>query len=436
MFRFTFAGAPSEPIVPITDLSGTFTSAGTGCIGVTDWNKRGGMGNQNKTWLYGKGKYNKSNACESDACTHPDFRNCAADQIDDTGGYYNWSARCYRSNFFPGMDEQQQDNLKVKCCTGEEDFINCDPDYCPTATEKCTPVFTKWCKTGDNINDELCLRLLKNDPTLFKEKLSSYCITDNKNGERLKTRACRAYCAEDVKKCRVPLDILCKDRKVDDPEWGGICNCWLDPKIYETFSTTMEEKWKVPPGVLSGPRNCTFPSCKRADEDFKPKTTCDPLSITTCVQDISVNLKGAVIGNGGSINVSQNAECATMYHLKADSDTKDGSVKDGSTKPKACVVNIDCGAGKICGADKKCADKKSTEPRKISPWIIAAIVVGTLLLIGLAVYFFLFRKKETPVTKKTTTKTSIVAKKPPIPVKSSTQSPKKQTLLPTPTKGK
>lgn len=351
---------------------------------------------------------------ESDCyCYDWEERNCnSATHTRGTGNSYSRSCGCHSGGRGTvrkcvNTDYDKTIEGKFDCCTGNSsDSSKCNPDYCSRDSINCTNVYANYCKTGVNINSIRCERLKTLDPVLYNEGIEKYCITDNSDGSRFKEEGCKSFCKE-TGKCETKLGEVCLSKNPADNSWKGVCGCYYDEDIYAKFGKTMEEKWKVPEIAFNGKKQCTFPLCASSFEAYRLKGECDPLNITSCLQQVTVDATGAVLNGGSVINISQNAKCQTQYIKKTGGGTDDTTPGGGGgTTPGGDATNVENGGSCVynrnCKSDNctagKCAAAEEPPPKsnKTLYWVLG--IIGAVLLIGLIsglIYYF-SKKNSTP----------------------------------------
>lgn len=245
---------------------------------------------------------------------------------------------------------------RFDCCTGATVPWECDPRFCPgpSAIPACTAVFSEYCKTGDNINNQRCQRLAAGtaeQKTLYNEIAADYCIANNGDGSRFREAACSAFCKANAERCGPALRKVCASKAPTDVNWTSVCGCSYKDEVYTAWSDSINQRWNVPAGTFDGARVCSFPQCKSADLAFQtppPAAGCPPTAVTTCLQNVTINAQGAAITDG-DINVNLNPQCASQYKLK------DGSTGSECTSRKDCGNGRDC-VGGACVPAKTCTE--------------------------------------------------------------------------------
>lgn len=326
--------------------------------------------------------------------------------------------KCYRSDYFEGLKTPEEIlERKWVCCRGIKPVKDCDPNYCPSAKSNCLAVYAEYCSAGDHISEEKCKELFRQNPDIYREIASRYCLgPGNDDGKRFKTEICREFCKGGG--CSTKLESFCKDKSPVDEDWKRVCGCYYDKKVYDQFRTSIEEKWYLPPGSFGGARICYYPDCKDAFPEYRENLgtgqTCPATSITTCIQDIKVDARGAVISRG-TIVPTQIQQCGSAFRQREDtircSSDKEcenvtgknkctGGFCTASSSAKSCKVDEDC-PGQQCKGEI-CIDKPSPSPAgKFPVWAIIAIVAGVLLLL-FSIVFWALRSNKSSKPKPTT----------------------------------
>lgn len=333
-------------------LSETPLKAKAGCPGMFDNERWGGF------WTLNEDARCAAGALRDSDCALPGKLVVDTSQYKEIGGL-DGSCGFVRSlkvaKCFPALDTYKTDpDSLLKCCTGEIEAKLCHPDYC-TTNPNCLSMLTRHCKTGDNINTQVCQRIKETDKNLYNEMANNYCVANNQNGEKFKTAICRSYCSENNGQCDNLLNNVCKDKKPGG-DWSSICGCNYDQNIYRTFREAIEKEWNAPPGVLTSPPVCSFPDCKLSSykPDIDPKHPCPEVSLTNCTQSVKIDATGAVIGD---ITIDQSTECKRQWTKKG------GESGDDEPKPKPF---------------------KPDDKKKIPVWLFPLVVILLLIIVLIA----------------------------------------------------
>lgn len=283
----------------------------------------------------------------------------------------------------------------------------CDPRYCNETTENCQVTLANWCASGDNISDVVCQRIKKSNPTLYNEIQSTYCLTNNASGENFKTTACEDFCEANPGQCDRTLRDVCANKSAADSAWKGVCSCWYNDTIYNTFYKSLDDLWVVPSGTLYAPPECGYPDCKSVSyAAYRPDTsTCPATSITSCVQNVTVDATGAVV-TSSPITISQEAECKSSYKKKKDDSnvtavactttsdcSTDQTCNGGQCIDNPCSADSDCSVGKAC-RNSKCA--LAAESSSSSSTTTIVLVLVGIVVLGLIAFAVLKSQKKKP----------------------------------------
>lgn len=316
-----------------------------------------------------------------------------------------------------------KENRQYDCCSYNDLGVLMSKD-CPPGlyegSEGCAEYLSDFCKIGDNIKDIRCDQLKKIKPDLWKNIAQTYCINDNLNGERFFLPICQTFCQENRSTCEPLLTGICHDKTPADQKWNRVCGCHFKDEIFTTFSDSLDEKWSAPPGTFRGQRPCFFPECKSAYEGYQPLLIdkCPAVSVTSCLQQVTVDARGAVI-NDSDIIINQNVkECKSLIVRK-----------DSSSVDQKCSTNKDCpvGGGYLCtngtcqhtstikckidsdcssteeekciegSCIKKAKTKDDDKTKKFPIWAILLIVFGGIIIFG-GIIFGISKSMKKPLS--------------------------------------
>lgn len=309
-----------------------------------------------------------------------------------------------------------KNGTSIDCCSFNDLAtlmnMDCPPDMYQ-GSEGCAVELLKWCAVGDNIKDIRCNQLKTSKPDLWKRIASEYCTGNgNADGRRFGEAFCQSFCQENRTTCEPALDKLCDGKDPNNNEWSKICGCHYNNSVYTNFSNSMDTKWMAPAGTFYGARVCVFPQCKDAWEGYQQlqKQACPVVSVTSCLQAISIDARGAVI-NGGSVIPTQVQNCGNALKPRPENSVKCTTTKDcgalagticmdgyctASASPSGpCKEDKDCtGTNQTCIGGACVAKSVPASGGGLPKWlIILLVVVAALLLLGGIVFAVLKQQK-------------------------------------------
>jgi hypothetical protein len=210
------------------------------------------------------------------------------------------------------------------------------------------------------------------------------------------------------------------------------CSCFLDPSVYDNYRSDLVSI--IPSfGLQPGNTRCVFPFCQSADYVHSTtvgqngNTTCPTF---TCIQGLSLDVRGKINTEGGDINLNANADCLNYLsgNSQGNCDTNDDCRQFGADymcqnkvclrfkvltceRDQDCTPGYKCSNGKCervistrCSRDADCDITRSescvngvcvsSEQSQMSNTIIIGVIVAILLVIITGFVIFLFTRKK------------------------------------------
>jgi hypothetical protein len=149
-------------------------------------------------------------------------------------------------------------------------------------------------------------------PKICNVTTANYCL-DSRYPNRMLKAPCQKYCADNPTKCKAHLKSICAD-KMGKPAWDEICSCHYPSSVYQNIANEINEKWSIPPNLISTTPECIHNRCKSSALRDK-NATCPSVNLAKCVQNIELGLSGDV--DISNIELNQSQECG-VYKEKED----------------------------------------------------------------------------------------------------------------------
>ena len=140
-------------------------------------------------------------------------------------------------------------------------------------TTDCQRALHDYCNANDShlINPD-CLEHIKNNYSLFKDKLKDICANKPPGTSRT---------------------------------WDKLCACHQPKSFYRDINNRLMENCNVPHNAINTNPECVYPSCSSSDF-YDKSVVCPPTAFSQCVQNTDINLQDSSIGN---VVIDQNADC-------------------------------------------------------------------------------------------------------------------------------
>jgi hypothetical protein len=322
-------------------------------------------------------------------------------------GSYQPSAICCKSDY-PQPTDSNYDDAITKCCFGQEKPENCPADYCSDLdgkTKSCQEFMLKKAQSNPAFAQTYYKELKLAFPDKFKDSLTQLCLHDDNHTQNLQSEVCQNFC-KDVSYntpngssiCTDTIKLYCKDKKPDfqnlsNPD-NKICGCYYgDENIYTNYYNNISKDLNVTAGILDPKKQCFYPLCENAD--YLPSdTSCKPVIITECIQNVNFNNDGTINGN---INIKENVkECIAKVTENKGGESNDGNKTGDDGNKTGDDGNKTGDDGNKTGDDgNKTGDDGSKIPFYKTRLGIGLIVGGSVLfLIIIILIIYNMRKKD------------------------------------------
>ena len=225
----------------------------------------------------------------------------------------------------------------------------------------------------------------------YASKGQNLCTSDilrNKDAltgtdEKAKYNKCFTWCKNNLEECGPVITETCQsiyDQHINFPdipafqelitEYRDLCACNWPEEFYQSVIEDYKTNFNVSESQVSGKRECLYKPCREIDikpvrEEDRTSRPCDPTTYISCIQELTVDLRGAMISGDTDIINAQQQKCGSLTDTGAAAGSGEGGADGGSG-----------GSGEGGGSDE------GLDKNKRIIIVIVVIIILVLLVYG------------------------------------------------------